>query len=114
MRKSVAREYYEAILVAFILALFVRTFLNLDDYDIGFDAAPLMTFRTFMTGETYKAPDARGRTVRTLVEQIESLPGVEAVFASNMVPLNGGGGGTGREPVGRVLPLLHQRQQNDR
>ncbi|MEJ2190387.1 MAG: signal peptidase I [Acidobacteriota bacterium] len=27
MRKSVAREYYEAILVAFILALFVRTFV---------------------------------------------------------------------------------------
>ena len=27
MSKSVAREYYEAILVAFILALFVRTFV---------------------------------------------------------------------------------------
>ena len=27
MKKSVAREYYEAILVAFILALFVRTFV---------------------------------------------------------------------------------------
>ena len=27
MRKSVAREYYEAILVAFLLALFVRTFV---------------------------------------------------------------------------------------
>ncbi len=27
MKKSVAREYYEAILVAFLLALFVRTFV---------------------------------------------------------------------------------------
>jgi len=95
-------------------ALFVRTFANLDDYDIGFDAAPLMTFRTFMAGEAYQDPDARGRTVRTLVDQLESLPGVEAVFASNMVPLDGGGDGgwlqidgqafeEGREPYTELI-----------
>lgn len=74
-------------------ALFVRTFVNLDDYEVGFDAAPLMTFRIYLPDETYAAPDARALRVRDLVNRIGGLPGVEAVFASNMVPLSGGGGG---------------------
>lgn len=73
--------------------LFVRTFVNLETYDIGFDAAPLMTFRVMMPDETYGAPDARLQRVRDLVSRFEALPGVEAVVASNMVPLGGGGSG---------------------
>ena len=31
--------------------LFVRTFVNLDSYAIGFDPRPIMTMRVFMAGE---------------------------------------------------------------
>ncbi len=74
-------------------ALFVRTFVNLDDYDIGFDAAPLMTLRVFFPGDVYEPADAKLRRVQDLVERFERVPGVTAVLASNLVPLSGGSGG---------------------
>jgi putative ABC transport system permease protein len=74
-------------------ALFLRTFVNLDEYDVGFDAAPLMTFRVFLPGEAYEPVDAKLHRVQDLVDRLENVPGVESVFASNMVPLSGGGGG---------------------
>ncbi len=73
-------------------ALFVRTFVNLDDYEVGFDGKPLMTFRIYLPGEAYTPVDAKAQRVHDLVDRIGSLPGVEGVFASNMVPLDGGGG----------------------
>jgi putative ABC transport system permease protein len=78
-------------------SLFVRSFLNLRDIDVGFDATPLMTLRTFMTGDAYSTEDSRIRRVEEIVRGIETVPGVEAAFASNWVPLSGGGGG------GRIL-----------
>jgi putative ABC transport system permease protein len=60
---------------------------------VGFDSAPLMTFRIFLPGETYEPVDAKAQRVRDLISRLDGLPGVDAVFASNMVPLGGGGGG---------------------
>jgi putative ABC transport system permease protein len=74
-------------------ALFVRTFINMNDYDVGFDPAPLVTLRVFYSGEEFAPEGAMGRTTRDLVERFERLPGVRSVFASNLVPLDGGGGG---------------------
>jgi predicted permease len=99
--RSVARNVLVVAQVALAIvslvgaALFVRTFVNLDDYEIGFDAAPLMTYRVYLSGEAYEAEDARVRMVRELVTRTQNVPGVEAVFASNLVPVSGGGGGGG-------------------
>ncbi len=73
-------------------ALFVRTFVNLDDYDVGFDVAPLATARVFLPTGMFGDGPARARGVRDLVERLERLPGVQSVVASNLVPLDGGGG----------------------
>lgn len=73
-------------------ALFVRTFINLDDYDIGFDPAPLMTLRVTLSGDEFTPEGARTRWLQELVERVERLPGVQGAFASGMVPLNGGAG----------------------
>jgi predicted permease len=81
-------------LVALVGALlFVRTFSNLDTYPIGFDSKPLMTMRYYLPGEPYEAPDAKARRVEDIVERVERLPGVQAAFSSNLIPMNGGGGG---------------------
>jgi putative ABC transport system permease protein len=81
-------------LVALVGALlFVRTFSNLDTYDVGFNPKPLMTMRFFMAGQPYDPPDARLRRSKDIVDRVEALPGVVAAFASNFVPLSGGGGG---------------------
>ena len=65
---------------------------NLDEYDVG-RRKTLRTFRVYLPGEAYTPVDAKAQRVRDLVERIDGLPGVEAVFASNMVPLGNGGGG---------------------
>jgi putative ABC transport system permease protein len=81
-------------LVALVGALlFVRTFSNLDGYDLGFDPKPLMTMRFYMAGQPYDPPDARLHRAQDVVSRVESLPGVSAAYASNFVPLSGGGGG---------------------
>jgi len=69
--------------------------VNLGGSDLGFDAAPLMSMRFFLSGDAYEPQDAKLRRVEDIVRRVEALPGVRAAFASNLVPLsNGGGGGT--------------------
>jgi putative ABC transport system permease protein len=86
-------------------SLFVRSFLNLRDIDVGFDVAPLMTLRTFMSGDAYSTEEARIRRVEEIVRGIENIPGVTAAFASNWVPLSSGGGGGRILIEGRTWPV---------
>ena len=81
-------------LVALVGALlFVRTFLNLGAFNVGFDVRPLMSMRFYMPGASYEQTDAKLRRVEDIVRRVEALPAVRAVYASNFVPLSGGGGG---------------------
>jgi predicted permease len=75
--------------------LFVRTFTNLNAYDVGFNPAPLMTMRFYMPGEVYEATDAKARRVEDVIRRVEALPRVRSAFASNLIPIAGGGGGGG-------------------
>jgi putative ABC transport system permease protein len=81
--------------------LFVRSYRNLDSQELGFDTRPLMTMRFVMGDESYSSRNARLRRVQEVVRGVESLPGVEAVFASNLVPIDGGGSGGEIEVDGR-------------
>jgi len=74
-------------------ALFIRSFLNLEDSRAGLDPAPLMTLRFYMSGDQYEPPDAMSRRVDDIVRRVEALPGIVSAMASNMVPLSGGGSG---------------------
>jgi len=76
-------------------SLFVRSFLNIQNADAGLDTAPLMTLRMLMPRERYQTPEAMTARVNDVVRRVEALPGVEAAFASNLVPLAGGGGNAG-------------------
>ena len=81
-------------LVALVGALlFVRTFLNLGTFNVGFDVRPLMSMRFYMPGASYEQTDAKLRRVEDIVRRVEALPAVRATYASNFVPLAGGGGG---------------------
>jgi putative ABC transport system permease protein len=82
-----------AIILLIGSSLFIRSFLNLQGANVGFDPAPLMTMRFYMPGQAYESDDARARRVEDIVRRAEGLPGVQAAFASNFVPLGGGGGG---------------------
>jgi len=94
LRSTLVVAQVSLALVALVGALmFVRSFRNLDGFDVGFDPAPLLSMRFAMPDESYGGPDARARRVQDVIERVEALPGVEAAFASNLVPLQAGGGG---------------------
>ena len=78
-------------------SLFIRSFLNLQTAIVGFDTTPLMTMRFYLPGAGYEDDGAKARRVEDIVRRVEGLPGVQAAFASNWVPMGAGGGG------GRVL-----------
>ena len=93
LRNALVTAEVAMALVALVGAmLFVRSFMNLDKADIGFDPAPLMTMRYFIPEDTYGTDAARPRLVRDIVERVEAVPGVEAAYTSNFIPLDGGGG----------------------
>lgn len=74
-------------------SLFMRSFMNLQTATLGFDTTPLMTMRFYLPGVQYETPDAKALRVEDIVRRVEALPGITAAFASNFVPINGGGGG---------------------
>ena len=85
-------------------SLFVRSFLNLRNADVGFEVSPLMTLRLYLTGDAYATEEPRARRTDEIVRAIETLPGVSAAFASNWIPLSGGGGGGRIRIEGRSWP----------
>jgi putative ABC transport system permease protein len=94
LRSSLVVIQVSLALVSLVSALlFVRTFVNLESFEVGYDTSRLMTMRFYLSGQQYEAAGAKARRVQDIVERIERLPGVEAAFSSNMVPLGGGGGG---------------------
>lgn len=93
LRNALVTAEVAMALIALVGAmLFVRSFVNLNKADIGFDPAPLMTMRYFIPEDTYGTDAARPRLVRDIVERVEAIPGVEAAYTSNFIPLDGGGG----------------------
>jgi len=110
LRSSLVVAQVALALVALVGALlFVRTFLNLDSYNFGFDTRPLMTMRFFLPGAPYEPADAKTHRVEDVVRRVEALPGVVSAFGSNLVPLSGGGGGGAVEIEGRPAPDGQQR-----
>ena len=84
-------------------SIFVRSILNIYHADAGIDTRSLMTLRLFMTGDAYTTPEAITARANDVVRRVEDLPGVTAAFASNLVPLAGGGGNNGIVPEGLAV-----------
>ena len=106
-------------------SLFMRSFLNLQTATLGFDTKPLMTMRFYLPGVQYEGPEAKAQRVEDIVNRVEAMPGVQGAFASNFVPIGGGGNGAralvegktverGKEPtVGFIATSPHLRQVLD-
>ena len=78
--------------LAFVLligsGLMFRTFLNIQRVDMGFDPRGLLTFQ--LLGNIGNSPQEAANFKRQLREQLDALPGVNSVTASNPLPLAGG------------------------
>ena len=88
VRNSLVVAQVSLALVALVGALlFVRSFRNLDSYDLGFETRSALTLRFFMGGELYQPTGAKLRRVEDILQRVEALPGVQAAFASNLIPI---------------------------
>src|SRR5215216_4767015 len=78
--------------LAFVLligsGLMFRTFLNIQRVNLGFDPRGLLTFQ--LLGNIGQTPQERDTFKRQLREQLDAIPGVNSVTASNPLPLAGG------------------------
>ena len=103
-------------------SLFMQSFLNLQSATLGFDTRPLMTMRFYLPGSQYEADEPKAQRIEDIVRRVQTLPGVRAAFASNLVPISGGGGGgrvivegqhveRGREPSAGVTAVTPQLRQ---
>ena len=99
----VVAEVSLSLLLLIGASLFVRSFLNLQQASGGFDPAPLMTMRVFLPNEQYPTPESKTQRVEDILRRVEALPGVQGAFASNLVPLSGGGGFTRMLIEGRAF-----------
>jgi putative ABC transport system permease protein len=99
----VVLEVAMALILLVGASLFVRSFLNLQTANPGFNTDPLLTARFFMIGEHYAAGEQKAQRVDDVVRRIEGLPGVTSAFASNFVPLDAGGGGGNAVVDGRAV-----------
>ena len=99
----VVAEVALSLLLLIGASLFVRSFLNLQQANSGFDPAPLMTMRFYMPNEQYPTPESKVQRVEDILRRVEGLPGVQAAFASNMVPLGNGGGSSNIVIDGRAV-----------
>jgi putative ABC transport system permease protein len=88
----VVAEVALSLLLLIGASLFMRSFLNLRHASGGFDTVPLMTLRFYLPNEQYATPEGKSRRVEDILRRVEALPGVQAAFASNLVPLGSGGG----------------------
>jgi len=100
----VIAEVALALLLLVGASLFVRSFLNLQGANPGFDTAQLLTLRFYMTGESYATGEQKTQRVEDIIHRVEGLPGVQSAFASNFIPLDGGGDSGSAIVDGRAVP----------
>lgn len=71
--------------------LMIRSFLKLATADSGFAEDQLLTLRFYIAGDQYDQLEMRTELVRSLVERLESLPGVAHAAVTSSIPTVDGG-----------------------
>jgi len=69
--------------------LMLRSFLQLERIDPGFDPHHLLTFQLFGVRAVSKTPEQRSALIREIKERITAISGVQNVTASSPFPLTG-------------------------
>jgi putative ABC transport system permease protein len=97
--------------LAFILlaggGLLVRSFFEMMNTPLGFDAANVLTLRLPFANDRFATPDQLSAYVRSVVGRVRSVPGVLGAAATDALPLEGYNNGmpfliAGREAVDRA------------
>jgi predicted permease len=73
-------------------ALLIRTLINLRNVQPGYDSTNILTMRMALTGQKYAQTASVEQLLRTGLERLRALPGIQAATATCCVPLEGGYG----------------------
>jgi predicted permease len=86
--------------------LLLRSFHHLHQVNAGFTHEHVLSFKLDSPLRKYTTPEQQIAFYRSLLEKLESLPGVESVGFSSQLPLDGGDWQTGFWIEGRPAPPL--------
>lgn len=81
-------------------SLMIRSFLDVQSADPGFDHRPLLSLRIGLSGDAYDDPQARATFFEQLRQRLNALPGVAVAAATGAIPADDGGGDIALVPVG--------------
>ncbi|HSE99156.1 MAG TPA: ABC transporter permease, partial [Blastocatellia bacterium] len=100
----VVSELALALVLLIGTGLMVRSFLRLMDVNPGFNTESVLTAGIPLPSPRYSEPRAQREFFRTLLERVESLPGVRAAGVTSSFPLDGGTWQSGMAIEGRPAP----------
>ena len=69
-------------------ALLIRTFVNLQRVDSGFDSTNVLTFKVQPSGQKYATSAQTSEFHRRVLDRLGGMPGVEAVAVTSNLPLD--------------------------
>jgi predicted permease len=85
----VVAEMALALVLLIGAGLLIKSFLRLQQGDLGLDPKNVLTAQVMLPQYKYSDPEKRRAFVRDCLARFESLPGVESVGATNFLPLTG-------------------------
>jgi len=114
----VVSEVALALVLMIGAALMIRSLLNLQHVNPGFDAAGVLTASVNLPVSKYSTPERQIAFYGQLEEQLAAAPGVKAAGLTSMLPLSGNNQGMGLLIQGRPVagpadvPILFNRVVN--
>ena len=100
----VVGEFALALVLLAGAGLLVKSFTRVLEESPGFDSRGVLTMRLVLSQSKYNGYDQHRAFYSNLFTRLRQLPGVEAVGANNLLPLNGSGGSRGFLIEGRPVP----------
>ncbi|MBA3714200.1 MAG: ABC transporter permease, partial [Pyrinomonadaceae bacterium] len=85
----VISEVALALLVLIGASLLIKSFLQLQRIERGFDPANLLTMEVSLPASKYAEPSQQRAFFRQMTQRLETLPGVSAVAVANDLPIDG-------------------------
>jgi putative ABC transport system permease protein len=104
----VVAEVAVALVLLVAAGLLGRSFRGLQQVDVGFQPANLLTMRVTLAGPKYRQPGPGAAYYDEAIKRISALPGVRSVGAVLALPVGGGGFYLGR---GFIRPGLSHPQE---
>jgi putative ABC transport system permease protein len=86
VRGLVAAELALSIVLLIGATLTIRSYLAMQEVDMGYDGHGVLTWRTTLSSQRYRTETQRTQFARELTRRLEAIPGVESAGAVNLLP----------------------------